>query len=110
MLINENDKLEYKEKVSNSLPKEIVSFLNSEGGTILIGVNKKNDLVGIINIDETMREISDIITDQISPRCVSFVKQYHEIIDGKNIIKIEVEKGNQLFYIKNMVYQKWGAI
>ena len=72
MLINENDKLEYKEKVSNSLPKEIVSFLNSEGGTILIDVNKKNDLVGIINIDETMREISDIITDQISPRCVFF--------------------------------------
>ncbi len=39
MLIDESDKLEYKEKVSNSLPKEIVSFLNSEGGTILIGVN-----------------------------------------------------------------------
>lgn len=47
MLINENDKLEYKEKVSNSLPKEIVSFLNSGGGTILIGVSKKNNLVGI---------------------------------------------------------------
>ena len=30
MLIDENDKLEYKEKVSKSLPKEIVSFLNSE--------------------------------------------------------------------------------
>ena len=109
MLINENDKLEYKEKVSNSLPKEIVSFLNSEGGTILIDVNKKNDLVGIINIDETMREISDIITDQISPRCVSFVKQFHEIIDGKNIIKIEVEKGNQLFYIKKYGLSEMGC-
>lgn len=109
MLIDENDKLEYKEKVSNSLPKEIVSFLNSEGGTILIGVNKKNDLVGIINIDETMREISDIITDQISPRCVSFVKQFHEIIDGKNIIKIEVKKGNQLFYIKKYGLSEMGC-
>ena len=39
MLTDENDKLEFKEKVSNILPKEIVSFLNSEGGTILIGVN-----------------------------------------------------------------------
>ncbi len=97
MLIDENDKLEYKEKVSNFLPKEIVSFLNSEGGTILIGVNKKKNLVGIINIDETKREISDIITNQISPRCISFVKQFHEIIDGKNIIKIEIKKGNQFF-------------
>ena len=56
MPIDENDKLEYKEKVSNFLPKEIVSFLNCEGGTILIGVNKKNDLVGIINIEETMQK------------------------------------------------------
>lgn len=39
MLTDENHKLEFKEKVSNNLPKEIVSFLNSEGGTILIGVN-----------------------------------------------------------------------
>ena len=93
MLIDENDKLEYKEKISNSLPKEIVSFLNSEGGTILIGVNKKNDLVGIINIDE----------------CVSFVKQFHEIIDGKNIIKIEVKKGNQLFYIKKYGLSEMGC-
>ena len=89
MLIDESDKLEYKEKVSNSLPKEIVSFLNSEGGTILIGVNKKNDLVGIINIEETMQEISDIITDQISPRCVSFAKQFHEITDGKILLKLK---------------------
>ena len=106
MLIDENDKLEYKEKVSNSLPKEIVSFLNSEGGTILIGVSKNKNLVGIINIDETMREISDIITDQISPRCISFVKQFHEIIDGKDIIKIEIKKGNQLFYVKKYSWYK----
>ena len=52
------------------------------------------------NIDENMRKISDVITDQISPRCVSFVSQYHETFEGKNIIRIEVKKGNQLFYIK----------
>ncbi len=109
MLIDENDKLEYKEKVSNSLPKEIVSFLNSEGGTILIGVSKNKNLVGIINIDETMREISDIITDQISPRCISFVKQFHEIIDGKDIIKIEIKKGNQLFYVKKYGLSEMGC-
>ena len=44
-----------------------------------------------------MREISDIVTDQISPRCVSFVKQFYEIIDGKNIIKIEVKKATSYF-------------
>ena len=110
MLIDENDKLEYKERVSNSLPKEIVSFLNSEGGTILIGINNKKDLAGVINIDEAMRQISDIMTDQISPRWISFVKQFHEIIDGKDIIKIEIKKGDQLFYIKKYGLSEMGFL
>lgn len=41
MFLDENDRLEYKEKISNTLPKEIVSFLNTEGGTILIGIKRR---------------------------------------------------------------------
>lgn len=109
MFLDENDRLEYKEKISNTLPKEIVSFLNTEGGTILIGINKKKEVVGVTNVDETMRQISDIITDQISPRCISFVKQSHETINGKDIIKIEIKKGNQLFYIKKFGLSEMGC-
>lgn len=100
MFIEEDNKIELKEIVSNSLSKEIVSFLNTEGGIIYIGINKEKEVVGVKNIDESMRVISDIITDQISPRCISFVKQYHEKIEGKEIIKIQVNKGDKLFYIK----------
>ena len=56
-----------------------------------------------------MRQISDIITDQISPRCISFVKQSHETINGKDIIKIEIKKGNQLFYIKKFGLSEMGC-
>ena len=56
-----------------------------------------------------MRKISDIITDQISPICVYFVNQYHEVIKDKHIIKIEVNKGNQLFYIKKYGMSKAGC-
>ncbi len=100
MFINEDNKIEFKEIVSNSLPKEIVAFLNTDGGKIYIGVNDKSDVIGIENVDETMRKISDIITDQISPRCIEFVKQKHEVINGKDVVVIHVNKGNKLFYIK----------
>ncbi|MCQ2086844.1 MAG: putative DNA binding domain-containing protein [Bacilli bacterium] len=100
MFVDEDNKIELKEILNGSLPKEIVAFLNSEGGTIYIGVNKKREIVGIEKIDETMRQISDIITDQISPRCVEFVKQEHDTIDGKEVIKINILSGNRLFYIK----------
>lgn len=100
MFINEDDRVELKEKISKSLPKEIVSFLNTEGGTIYIGINKKREIVGLDNVDEAMIKISHIITDQISPRCVSYVKQKHEIMDGKDVIVINIFKGIQLYYIK----------
>lgn len=100
MFTDEDNKIELKELISGSLPKEIVAFLNSDGGTIYIGVNKKREIKGIMNVDETMRIISDIITDQISPRCIEYVKQFHDIVEGKDLVRIEVKKGNQLFYIK----------
>jgi predicted HTH transcriptional regulator len=37
----ETNRIEYKEKLTNDLKKEIVAFLNSKGGEIRIGV--KND-------------------------------------------------------------------
>ncbi len=100
MFKSEDDKVELKETLSSSIPKEIVSFLNTEGGSIYIGVKNDREIVGVNDIDETMRKISDFITDQISPRCVSFVKQFHEVNEGKDLIHIEVSKGDKLFYIK----------
>ena len=61
----ESEKLELKEKYTDIICKEIVSFLNGNGGTILIGVRDDGTVVGVDKIDETLRKISDIITTQI---------------------------------------------
>ena len=45
MFVDEDNKIELKEILNGSLPKEIVAFLNSDGGTIYIGVNKKREIV-----------------------------------------------------------------
>lgn len=100
MIKDEDNKTEYKEVVNNTLPKEIVAFLNTDGGTIYIGITNKKQVVGVNNINDTMRTISDIITDQISPRCIAFVNQVRDTFEGKDIVKIDVKKGDRLFYIK----------
>ncbi len=46
--IIENRNLEYKSdipKKKNDLKAEIVSFLNTDGGTILLGVNNRDDII-----------------------------------------------------------------
>ena len=102
----ENHNTELKEKLNDSLVKEIVSFLNTFDGKIYIGINKQRKVVGISEnnnkdkLDEVLRKISDIITDQISPRCVEYVSVNHIVIDGKDVAEISVNKGKELYYIK----------
>ena len=47
----ESETLELKEKYSDTITKEIVSFLNSSGGTIIIGVKDNGIVVGVEKID-----------------------------------------------------------
>lgn len=98
----ETNKYELKERFNETLVKEVEAFLNTAGGVIFIGINTKGDIVGIPGgkLDEIMRKVSDVITDQILPRCIDFVETHCENIDGKDIIQIDIRKGDQLFYIK----------
>ena len=91
IFIDEDNKIELKEIINNTLPKEIVAFLNTDGGTIYIGINKNRTVVGVDNMDDSLRAISDIITGQISPRCVSFVMPKKDVIEGKNVIRIDIK-------------------
>lgn len=102
MFVSERNNVELKQEVNNTLAKEIVAFLNSENGSIFVGINKNREVLGIEEnkIDDSMRFISDVITDQISPSCTEFVHQYVVLIEEKNIIRIDVNKGNKLYYVK----------
>jgi len=98
MKFMETDKIELKERISDSLPKEIESFLNTDGGEIYVGVDDYGNVTGIDNIDTTLRTISDIISDQIEPNAIDCVKPGVDFIDGKAIIKITIKKGYSTLY------------
>jgi len=57
---------EFKVKVTDKLENEVISFLNTNGGNIYIGVNDKGEVVGIKgNIDLLQRTIKDRLKDNI---------------------------------------------
>ena len=102
----ENHNTELKETLNDSLLKEIVSFLNSFDGKIYIGISKDRKVVGVSDnndktaLDDMLIKLSDIVTDQISPRCVDFVNIKHIVLNNKDVIEIEVLKGKEFYYIK----------
>ena len=89
----ESETLELKEEYTDTIAKEIVSFLNGAGGTILIGVKDNGVVIGVDKIDEVLRKISDIITSQIEPNPQDEISAELKFDEGKTIVTIHINKG-----------------
>lgn len=93
MNIIESNKIELKSKYTDQLIKEIVAFINAEGGKVYIGIEDNGNVVGATKIDETLRNIADIITTQIEPNAIDIVIPEIQVIDSKPVIVVNIKKG-----------------
>ncbi len=86
---------EYKRKLSDSLEKEAVAFLNTgEGGCLYIGIDEKVDaVIGVENIDQVQLQIKDRFKNNIAPSILGLFDVRAEELDGVMIIKITVAGG-----------------
>ena len=101
MALKEDQHTEFKEKASSgTIINEIVAFLNTCDGSIYVGVRDDGTIVGISDIDKTSLNISNIIADQIEPSPRGLVSIETPVMEGKRIVRIDVKKGEGLYYIK----------
>lgn len=100
MMYIESEILELKEKYTDAVTRDMVAFLNTGGGRILIGIKDNGEVVGIPyeELDEIQRKISDCITMQIEPNPRSDVKEEVVQEDGKNVISLTINKGYRPIY------------
>lgn len=94
----ESEMLELKERYTDAMVREIVSFLNTNGGRILIGVRDDGTVAGVDRIDETLRRISDVVTGAIEPNPQDEVASSLIFDEGKTLIAIDVSKGSRNIY------------
>jgi len=99
-LINkgENYHIEFKleEESNEDFAKTIVCFANTDGGKILIGVDDSGKIIGVSDIDNVMLRMDDIALNRCEPPVI--ILQESVNIDGKNVVIVNVEKGNQRPY------------
>lgn len=98
MVYIESEVLELKAKCADTICKEMVAFLNTNGGDIIIGVDDNGNVVGINNIDETAKKISDMITDQIEPNPQAIISSEIRYDEGKTLLVVHVQKGVRPLY------------
>lgn len=98
MELYENEIVEFKEIYTPDLKKEIISFANTNGGTIYIGVQDNGKIVGVDNADFVMQQIANSMRDSIRPD-ISMFTGIELLKEGnKAYIKLTVEQGTKKPY------------
>ena len=100
MKFQETETVELKRVLNDTFEKALVAFLNTTDGVIYIGVEDDGNVVGVNNLDDTLKRIADIVTTQILPNPQEFVEIGTKYDNGRHIIEVKVKKGNALYYIK----------
>ena len=97
-MVPESEVIERKREYTPDITKTVVAFANTGGGAIYIGIADDGSVVGVANPDDTMLKVSNAVRDTIKPDVTLFVEYTHETIEGKAIIKAEVQKGTSCPY------------
>jgi ATP-dependent DNA helicase RecG len=102
-LINsgEGPQVEFKEMVpaSNNLASEIVAFANTDGGTIILGVNDKGRIVGL----QFEGNLEEYLMNVCRTNCLpSIIPSYYlEVIDQKRVAALCIPRGADRPYRTN---------
>ena len=82
--------LEFKRLIDNleSIAGEIVAFANSDGGSLVIGVEDNGVIAGLSDMDSVFQSLSQICRDRCIPPVSPMIETFS--IDGKSIVVLTV--------------------
>ncbi len=97
----EGSNVEFKRELNDKLEKEVVSFLNANGGHLYIGVGDDGTPCGVEDIDATQLAVKDRIKNNVSPSAIYLFEAIPENRDGLDVLHLVIASGNQKpYYIR----------
>ena len=103
--IIEDNRNEFKVKLTDDLEKTVIGFLNSkDGGNVYIGVSDKGQIIGLKNnLDLLQRKIKDLIISNIEPSVLGLFDIEVLSKNDKKYLHITIAKGTERpYHIKGM--------
>jgi len=95
----ESKTIEFKRELNEKVIYTMLGFLNTEGGTLYLGLSDDGSVYGIEgNIDQEARKISTSFRDSVTPDPSGYFSVEPEKKNEKFIIKITVERGSAIPY------------
>lgn len=92
-MLMESKTTEFKREYVDDIKNTVIAFANCDGGTLYIGINDDGSVCGIGDIDGTMLRVTNAVRDAIHPDITMFVECQNDVIDGKSIVCVTVQRG-----------------
>ena len=103
--MTENQNIEYKESWRDEYLKWICGFANAQGGSIYIGIDDDQKVVGVNNSHRLLEDIPNKIVTTLGIVCdVNLLER-----EGKDVIEIVVEPSNMPIAYKGEYHIRSGA-
>lgn len=114
----EGDRLEFKstlrtnihtneldKRVEHSILKTIVAYLNSNGGTLLVGVSDKGEVTGLEkdnfpNNDQLNLYFTNLIKSHIGSEYLPFIQYELFSVDDKHVLKVDCDESDKRVFLK----------
>lgn len=103
----ENQNVEFKREYNDKVNKTILGFLNTEGGTLYLGMEDDGSIYGLDgDIDEWYRKTVNSFRDSVTPDPTAYFNVNPKQQDGKWFLEITVERGMAIPYC----FAKYGLV
>lgn len=94
----ENERTEFKSRVTDEIYKEVIAFANTDGGVIYVGIDDQGNVVGLEDTDGSYTRLTNGVRDAIQPDVTMFVRY---VLQDDRVIRIEVSEGSyKPYYLK----------
>ncbi len=92
-------------KIEHSVLKTIVAYLNTEGGTLLVGVEDNGNVLGIEpdqfeNDDKYLLHFSYLVNDKIGKQYTNSIRWNLKQIQDKKILRVDCERSSTPVFLK----------
>ncbi len=96
----------FDKNIEHASLKTIAAFLNSDGGTLLIGVEDNGNIYGLdqdkfANDDKAQLHLTNLIKSKISMHHLTFIRIHNETMQNKKIMRIDVNPASIPAYIRD---------
>lgn len=100
-----NLKAEKKDtRITHAVLKTIAAFLNSDGGTLLIGVSDDGEVLGLVNDhfenqDKALLFLTNVIKSQLGELHMEHIHYQMEELENNQVLRVDVQAGTRPCYL-----------